>query len=263
MKNGAMQDRVILITGATSGIGRETALQCAAQGARVVACGRRAEQGQRLLEEIHDLGGQGQFFTADVTDESQVKALLEHTIVSFGRLDYAFNNAGVFAAEAPLHEQEQAEWNTILAVNLNAVYCCMKHEVATMLRSRSSGDTRMQVIVNNASTVGHRGSGSSGPAYTAAKHGVIGLTRQVALSYLQENIRVNAVCPGPTLTEATAHIMEQPQVARDNLLASLNPTGELVPAAEIARAVIFLCSDSASMINGHALPVDGGQLTKL
>lgn len=257
-----MQDRVILITGATSGIGRATALHCAGLGARVVATARSEERGQVLIEAIEAAGGEAIFVAADVRSDADVKAMVDAALSTYDRLDYAFNNAGTFGPEPAWHEYDDAHWDEVISINLTGVYRCMKYELDAM-RTGSAADSRPRAIVNNASTVGHRGSGQSGPAYTAAKHGVIGLTRQAAIAYVKDNIRVNAVSPGPTLTEATAPLLERPADEVAALLAALNPTGQLVPVEEVARTVAFLCSDAASMINGHSIPIDGGQLALL
>ena len=257
-----MQGLVMLITGATSGIGRATALHCAGLGARVVAAARSEQRGQALIAEIEAAGGEAIFVAADVRSDDDVKAMVDAALTTYDGLDCAFNNAGTFGPEPLWHEYQDAHWDEVISINLTGVYRCMKYELAAM-REGASADGRPRSIVNNASTVGHRGSGQSGPAYTAAKHGVIGLTRQAAIAYVNDNIRINAVSPGPTLTEATASLLEQPAEAVAALLAGLNPTGQLVPVEEIARTVAFLCSDAASMINGHSLPIDGGQLALL
>ncbi len=255
-----MENRVIVITGATAGIGKATALLCAHLGARVVAAARDEARGATLIEEIRDRGGEATFVRADMASDADIKNMVHAAVATYGGLDFAFNNAGTFGAEPALHEYDDDHWTDVISVNLTGVFRCMKHEIAAILATRPEAGG---AIVNNASTVGHRGSDRSGPAYTAAKHGVIGLTRQAALSYVGNNIRVNAVSPGPTLTEVTTPLLEQPADVIEATLAALNPTGELVAAEEVARTVVFLCSDGARMINGHAIPLDGGQLAKL
>jgi len=257
-----LQERTILITGATSGIGRATALVCARAGANVVACGRRVEAGEALVDEIKDQGGRSTFIAADVTREKDVAALVQGTLEQYGSLDFAFNNAGIFRAEPNLADYEDGLWQEHLAVGLTGVYRCMKHELRAMLSQ--SGEHF--AIINNASTVGLRGSIASGAGYTAVKHGIVGLTRQAAVEYAHTPIRINAVCPGPTLTEATAPALERfgaDEVARSAFLGSLNPTAQLVDVDDVAQTVVFLCSLAGKMINGHAIPLDGGQLAKL
>jgi len=253
-------EKVVLVTGGTTGIGYATAKAFAGEGSRVVICGCTREKGDKALEELGHLGSDVRFVQADVTSESSVKEMVEFAIDSFGALDYAFNNAGIFVPEPLLHEHPTGTWEKVIASNLTGVYLCMKYELAAMLRTQRKSDG---VIINNASIVGHRGSRASGLAYTAAKHGVLGLTKQAAINYAGQGVRVNAVSPGPTLTEATRSGLEGPADEVEARISLLNPTGELVPTEGIAAAVTFLCSSGASMINGHDVPLDGGQLAKL
>jgi len=254
-----VRGRTILITGATAGIGREVALACAAAGANVVACGRRADAGARLVDEIRSLHGEALFVRADVTNEEDVATVVGSAVQRFGALDFAFNNAGMFVHEPVLDQYEDQQWHAHLAVGLTGTYHCMKHEVRAMLKR----DGAHCAIVNNASTVAMRGSRASGVGYTVVKHGILGLTRQAAVEYAQTSIRVNAVCPGPTLTEATAPALARfdDDAARERFIGELNPTAELVDAADIAQIVMFLCT--TKMINGQAIAIDGGQLAKL
>lgn len=257
-----LANKVILITGATSGIGRATALHFSALGAKVVAASRTPSAGVKLVAELTSKGAQARFIATDVTNKEQVRNMVNYAVSEFGRLDFAFNNAGIFAPEPRLHEHEDETWERVVSSNLKSIYTCMKYEIDAMI-SLSNDDTQSRVIVNNASIVGHRGSSASGVAYTAAKHGVIGLTRQVAVDYANDNIRVNAVSPGPTLTAATKSRLDAPQEEVNARLAALNPTGKLVDVEHIAKTVAFLCSPAAQMINGHDIPLDGGQLAKL
>ena len=251
-----MQDKVILITGGTSGIGLAVARRCAREGASVVIAARN--KSQSVVEQLTARDGAALMLEVDVADEAAVQSMIEATLERFGRLDYAFNSAGTFAPEPDAHEHDSATWRQAMSVYLDGTYYCMKHQLRAML-----GGAAPCAIVNNASTVGLRGSLSAGAGYTAAKHGVIGLTRQVAVEYATSNVRINAVCPGPTHTPATAPLLNLPESELSAHLASLNPTAALVPAEEIAETVMFLCSDRARMINGQALGLDGGQLAKL
>ena len=212
------------------------------------------------MNQLTDFGDEIKFLEADVRDESKVKRLLQYSLDCFDNLDFAFNNAGVFLHEPPFHEHNSDFWEEVISSNLTRVYYCMKHEIIAMGRARPESH---RAIVNNASIVAHRGSQSSGLAYTAAKHGVLGLTKQAAINHVIDNIRVNAVSPGPTLTEATKAGLEGvPQEVQEKIKA-LNPAGTLVDEDEIAATVLFLCSGRATMINGHDIPLDGGQLAKL
>ena len=250
----------ILITGGTSGIGLATARAFSRQGANIVIAGRRAEAGTAAANEVNALGGTCHFYQADVSLETEVEALIEFVVNQFGQLDFAFNNAGIFVHEPDLENHEKSTWDQVIASNLTSVYLCMRHEIIAM---RNQKRTSPSVIINNASIVGHRGSGASGAAYTAAKHGVLGLTRQAAVENADQMIRVNAVSPGPTLTPATAAGLDGPAEAVEARISTLNPTGALVSVEDIASTVVFLCSPAASMINGQDIPLDGGQLAKL
>ena len=261
-----LSNRVILITGATSGIGRATALHFATLGAKVVAAARTQRTGTELVAELQALGAEARFIATDVTDARQVERMVNYAITEFGQLDIAFNNAGIFIPEPPLHEHDDETWDKVINSNLKSIYYCMKHEIRVMLDQKTDNSSQVsshKVIINNASIIGHRGSAASGLAYTTAKHGVLGLTRQAALTYVDHNIRVNAVSPGPTLTAATRPRLDAPADEVKARLSALNPTGELVASEDIAETVAFLCTRAARMINGHDIPLDGGQLAKL
>ena len=251
-----LQNKVILITGATSGIGYATAMYFASVGAKVVGTARKET---KLADELTEAGAaDALLITADMTKEDQVVQAIEDTLNKFDHLHFAFNNAGIFLHEAPLDEHNTATWNEIINANLTSIYYCMKHEIRAMQSKGASG-----AIINNASVVGHRGSTASGIAYTAAKHGVIGMTRQAAIGYATSGIRVNAVSPGPTLTPATRPGIALPESHATAKINELNPTGQMAPLETIAATVGFLCSDLAQGINGHDVPIDGGQLAKL
>ncbi len=252
--------KVALVTGATSGIGRAAAKAFASAGANVVFSARSDRVGSDLNKELSRLGVKSVYNICDVSVERDAAALVEIGKERFGKINFAFNNAGIFASESMLHEHATEQWDKILATNLTSVYFFMKHEIRAML-SRQSEEPA--VIVNNASIVAHRGSTASGVAYTVAKHGILGLTRQAAVAYVDDNIRCNSVSPGPTLTKATRLVLEGPPDEVKSFLSSVNPTSEAVDAEDIAATVLFLCSAQAIMINGHDIPIDGGQLSKL
>jgi short-subunit dehydrogenase len=261
--------RVALVTGATSGIGEAAAIELAQAGAAVMVAGRDAERAQAVVSAIRARGGVADVALADVRDPAAPDAMVAATVATFGRLDLAFNSAGIFDRMHAFDTYDDASWDEMIAVNLSAVFRCMRAEIRAMLDSgplasdSESGSPTVGVIVNNASTVGHRGSERASPAYVAAKHGVIGLTRQAALQYVNRGIRVNAVSPGPTDTPVARPLREAGPDAVREALSHLNPTGRFVSPEEIARTVVFLCSDAAVMINGHDIPLDGGQLARL
>lgn len=254
--------QVVLVTGATSGIGEATARLFATSGARVMLCGRRADRGAAIAEELRAAGGDVSFHRADLRSTADIGSLVTATVDTYGRLDHAFNNAGIFDRMHEFHSYDDAAWDDMVQVNLSAVFRCMKHELAAMLDNHEPPPGGM-VIVNNGSTVAHRGSERASPAYVACKHAVLGLTRQAALEYVDRGIRVNAVSPGPTRTDVAAPLVAEGAEAVRAALETLNPKAEFVTPDEVAAAVAFLCSGLASMINGHDLAVDGGQLAKL
>lgn len=252
-----LQDRVALVTGATSGIGEATAYALAKAGAKVLVTGRRTERGEAVVARIRADGGEALFQSTDISSTYGITAMIDKVMSVWQRLDIAFNNAGIFDRHHDFHTYPDDAWDDMINVNLTAVFRCMRAELTAMMQGGGG------VIVNNASTVGHRGSDRASPAYVAAKHGVIGLTRQAAQQYVRHNIRVNAVSPGPTLTEVTGPLAAQDPEVVKAALSALNPAGRFVKAEEVAQAVVYLCTDAAAMINGHVIPLDGGQLAKL
>jgi len=243
-----LQGRVALVTGGASGIGRATALRMAEEGALLLVADLDGDGAARTAAAITQAGGQARGVGADVTDETQVEAMVQAALDTFGRLDCAFNNAGVAPAEAqPLAEIPAAEWARVLGVNLTGVFLCIKHEVRAMAAGGGGA------IVNTASIAGRIALPRAG-AYVAAKHGVIGLTRVAALDHAGDGIRVNAVCPGYVETPLASRSIER---RREAILARV-PLHRIGTVEEIAEAVVWLCSDRASFVTGEALGVDGG-----
>ena len=250
---GRVEGKVALVTGGASGIGRATALTFAREGAKLVVADMNADGGQQTVHMITENGGEATFVQVDVTSASAVEALISKTVETYGRLDCAHNNAGIWGGlRALTAEYPEDRWQQVIAVNLTGVWLCMKYEIPQML-SQGSG-----AIVNTASAAGLVGSRGIS-AYVASKHGVVGLTKTAALEYAQQGIRVNCVCPGMIQTPMTESALRDP--ARQAQIAA-RPMGRVGTPEEIAEAVVWLCSDAASFITGHAMTVDGGYVAQ-
>jgi NAD(P)-dependent dehydrogenase (short-subunit alcohol dehydrogenase family) len=245
-----LDSRVTLITGGGSGIGRATALACAEEGTKVIVADSDVEGGEETQRQIEDKGGEALFIRADVSQTADVEALFSQVVKQYGRLDWAFNNAGIEGESVALAESTEEVWDRVLGVNLKGVWLCMKYELRQMLKQGSGA------IVNNASFLGLVGS-SSNPAYTASKHGVVGLTKSAALAYAKSGIRVNAVCPGLVQSPLTDRKFASFPERKDAAIAR-HPIGRLGTTKEIAAVVVWLFSDAASFVTGHSLAVDGG-----
>lgn len=250
--NGNFTGKVAFVTGAGSGIGRTTALAFAREGANVVVADISEQGNQETVRMIEELGGRAVAVRCNVTRVEDVKAALAKTVEAFGRLDFAFNNAGIEPRNpAPTAEYEEEEWNRIIDINLRGVFLCMKHEIPMILKQGGGA------IVNTSSGAGIVGIKGS-PAYTAAKHGVIGLTKAAALDYASQNLRINAVCPGYIDTPMMGRFTGGTDEGRAKVIAE-EPVGRMGKPEEIAAAVIWLCSDAAAFVIGHAMVIDGGQ----
>ena len=250
--NLPFQNKVALVTGAANGIGRAAALAFAREGASVVAADVSEQGNQETARLIEEQGGRALAVRCDVTRAEDVKAALAKTVEAFGRLDFAFNNAGVEQKKlTPLAELDEEEWDRILNIDLRSVFLCMKYEIPLILKQGGGA------IVNTSSGAGVIGI-KGNPAYTAAKHGVIGLTRAAALDYAAQNIRINAVCPGIIDTPMMDRFTGGTAAGRERVVAQ-EPVGRMGKPEEIAAAVIWLCSDAAAFMVGHAMVIDGGQ----
>jgi NAD(P)-dependent dehydrogenase (short-subunit alcohol dehydrogenase family) len=241
--------QVVLITGASSGIGKATALAFAKAGYEVALADRDESAGERVAGEIAHRGGKSLFVTCDVASEEDVAALVARTVDHFGQLDVAFNNAGIEGEQAPTADCPVENWDRVMAVNLRGLWLCMRAEIPHMLKGGGGA------IVNCASVAGLVGLAGI-PAYVAAKHGVVGLTRAAALDYATRGIRVNAVCPGAIHTPMLDRFMGEDS-GRAQILAA-EPVGRIGKPEEVASAVLWLCSDGAAFTTGQALAVDGG-----
>jgi len=243
--------KVAFVTGAGSGIGRATALAFAREGASVVVADVSEQGNLETARMIEESGGRALAVRCDVTQAEDIRRSLDKTIESFGRLDMAFNNAGIENTIKPTADVTEDEWNRIININLTGVFLCMKYEIPLMLKQGAGA------IVNTASGAGIRGF-KGGAAYVAAKHGVIGLTKAAALDYAQLNIRINAVCPGIIDTAMMNRYSGGTDEGRRAVIAQ-EPIGRMGKPEEIAETVMWLCSDAASFVLGHGLVVDGGQ----
>jgi NAD(P)-dependent dehydrogenase (short-subunit alcohol dehydrogenase family) len=246
----SMQGRVALVTGGSAGIGRASAVAFARLGARVVVSDVNVEGGEKTVEAIRNEGGEAVFIKADVSREDEVKAMVDGTLEAFERLDFAFNNAGIEGEQAPTAECTEENWDRVIGINLKGVWLCMRHQIPAMLKQRSG------VIVNCSSVAGLVGFEGIA-AYTASKHGLVGLTRTAALDYATQGIRVNAVCPGVIRTEMIERFTKGSPEAEAQM-TQMQPVGRMGTPEEIADTVVWLCSDGAGFVTGQAFAVDGG-----
>ncbi|ARN19134.1 SDR family oxidoreductase [Piscinibacter gummiphilus] len=246
-----LEGKIALVTGGAGGIGRATALAYMREGAKVAVADLDGAAARDVADEIVAAGGEALGLAADVSLSEDVEAMVAQVVARFGRLDIAFNNAGIEVEHEPLHKTDEAMFDHLMNVNVKGVWLCMKHEITQMLRQGHGG-----AIVNTASVGGLIGAPRQ-PIYGATKHAVVGMTKSAGLEYGRKGIRVNAVCPGIIRTEMTERaIAREPR--RQQYIDQAHPIGRLGEADEIARAVVFLSSDDAAFVLGHPLAVDGG-----
>lgn len=249
---GRFTGKVALITGGGSGMGRATAVAFAREEAQVVVVDSDAAKGEETCQHIQDAGGTAIFMLTDVSQAPAVEAMVNSTIATYGRLDCAFNNAGINIEHGPLTQCSEADWDRILAVNLKGIWLCMKYEIPHLIANGGGA------IVNTASVVGLVGTRGCS-AYVASKHGIIGLTKAAALDHAADHIRINAVCPGTIRTAMYEQRIGTDEATAVRLAAEI-PLGRLGQPQDVAEAVLWLCSDAASFVTGHALVVDGGDI---
>jgi len=246
--------KVAIITGGSSGIGRATAITLAKDGVKVTVAARRAKEGEETVQLVKEAGGEGIFVRTDVTKEDDVKSLVEDTVKVYGRLDYAFNNAGIKEMMTPFVEQTSDAFDQIMNVNVKGVWLSMKYEIPEMIRSGGGA------IVNNSSVAGIMGFPQM-PIYIASKHAVLGLTKSAALEYAKSGIRINAVAPGGVETNMAKRIVEHDHQFLETV-TSMHPIGRIADPEEIANAVVWLLSNKASFVLGHTLLIDGGMVSR-
>ena len=257
LKNLSVEGTVMLVTGGTSGIGRVVTTTLCAQGASVVFTGRNETEGNAINTELRGEGSDCDFVSADLREEGGITRVIDTCLSTYGRLDVAFNNAGIFDNSALFHEYKDEDWELMIASNLTSIFRCMKAELEVMIKQGEG------VIINNASVVGHRATERATPGYVASKHGVIGLTRQAALQYANAGIRVNSISPGPTFTEIQQPLVDQGPDAVADHVGTLNPRAQFISPEEIADVVLFLAGSAPDMLTGQDIAIDGGQLYKL
>lgn len=244
------QNKVIIITGGSFGIGRATAIAFAKRGANIVVADWIEDKEATTLKEIKAAGGNGIFVKCDVSKPADVMAMVDKCIASFGRLDYAFNNAGIEGMQAITHECSEENWDKTVGINLKGIWLCMKYQIPDMLKNGKGS------IVNCASVAGLNGFPGL-PAYVSTKHAVVGLTKTAALEYAKQGIRVNAVCPGVIHTEMIDRITGKEKEVEKQFI-EMEPIGRMGEPGEVAEVVVWLCSDASSFVTGIAMAVDGG-----
>jgi len=249
---GDMGGKVALVTGGSSGIGKAAAFAFATRGAKVVIASRTQETGEAACREIQEQGGEVRWIQTDVSKAFQVEAMVKGVLEAFGHLDYAFNNGGSGGWGGALVDIREEDWDRTIGGYLKSTWLCMKYEIQAMLTAGGGA------IVNNASVDGERAFPQD-PVYSAAKHGVLGLTKSAALQVARQGIRINAVCPGWIRTPPVQDTIDRDPSSEEQMLLH-QPIGRLGNADEVAQAVVWLCSDAASLILGTALAVDGGYL---
>jgi NAD(P)-dependent dehydrogenase (short-subunit alcohol dehydrogenase family) len=243
--------RVAIVTGGSSGIGRAAAVALAKQGVKIAIAARRAKEGEETVRLVKEAGSEGIFVKTDVANENDVRSLVEKTVKQYNRLDYAFNNAGIEEMTTPLVDQTSEVFDQIMNVNVKGVWLSMKYEIPEMIRTGGGA------IVNTSSGAGVIGYPQQ-PIYIASKHAVLGLTKSAALEYAKSGIRINAIAPGVTETEMVERVDKQ----LIEHLKSITPIGRIGDPQEIANAVVWLLSDKASFVLGHTLLVDGGVVSR-
>ena len=245
--------KVAIVTGGSSGIGRATAIALAKQGVKISIAARRINEGEETVRLVEEAGSEGIFVKTDVANEDDIRSLVERSTKSYGRLDYAFNNAGIEEIMTPFTDQKSEIFDQIMNINVKGVWLSMKYEIPEMIKSGG------RAIVNNSSVAGIMGFPQM-PIYIASKHAVLGLTKSAALEFAKSGIRINAIAPGGVVTDMAERVFGDNQLLET--LMSMHPIGRIADPEEIANAVVWLLSDKASFVLGHTLIVDGGAVSR-
>jgi NAD(P)-dependent dehydrogenase (short-subunit alcohol dehydrogenase family) len=250
------EEKVVIVTGASAGIGKVAALEFAKEGARVVVAARRVAESEQVVRQIRDEGGEAVFIPTDVANHDSIRAMVERAIETFGRLDCAFNNAGIAGdVFRPTADHSEENWDNVMNVNLKGVWLCMKYQIPEMLKHGHGA------IVNNSSVYGLKPSTVGHVPYAVSKHGVVALSKTAANEYAKQGIRVNAVCPGWTHSEIVDGALEAfPELVER--IKGWVPMERVAETVEVARVVLWLCSEDASYVTGQALAPDGGWLAR-
>jgi NAD(P)-dependent dehydrogenase (short-subunit alcohol dehydrogenase family) len=247
-----INQKVAIVTGGSSGIGKATAIALAKEGVRVVIAARRTTEGEETLRLVKQAGSDGIFVKTDVANENDVKSLVEKTVKTYGRLDYAFNNAGIIENLTPFTDQTSSVFDNIMNINVKGLWLSMKYEIPQMLKNGGGA------IVNTSSGLGVIGMRQM-PVYVASKHAVLGLTKSAALEYAKSGIRINAIAPGVVETDMIEEFADKQFLETMNVM---HPIGRIGKPEEIANAVVWLLSDKASFVTGHTLLIDGGLVSR-
>jgi len=251
----SLSNKVALVTGGSTGIGRASALAFAREGAQVIIADINVDEGHNTVESIKSSGGDASFLEADISNTLAAEALIDKIAADYGRLDCALNNAGVVGEQGFTADCSEENWDRVIGVNLKGTWLCMKYEIRQMLKQGSGS------IVNVSSVTGKVGYPTL-PAYVTSKHGIVGMTKVSALEYAKSGIRINAVCPGYVRTPMLEGVFDGWSSEIEDMISEHEPVGRIGKPEEIAEAILWLCSDAASFVTGHAMAVDGGFLAQ-
>ena len=258
VSNKAFEEKVVIVTGGSAGIGAAAALQFAREGAKVVVAARRKEKGEAMIRQIEDVRGEGLFVQTDVANKADIQNMVDATLAKYGRLDCAVNNAGIGGSVGvPVADIDEEIWDRVLNVNLRAVWMCMKYEIPAMLKAGKGA------IVNVSSIYGYKPSDVGHADYCTSKFGLIGLSKSAAVDYGQSNIRVNVVSPGFTHSEMVDPFVESAPELIKTIVRRHSAMNRLGDAEEAAEAIVWLCSDASRFVNGAVLSVDGGDTARM